>query len=311
MGQRKKRLICLDERYSTTRSVVVNRGAATVSGVEESTSEIKGGLRVKGYYPHYDYEDGRSVVSIITVVFNGEKFIEDAIQSVLSQKNCNIEYIVVDGASSDGTLKIIEKYKDRISLYLSGPDEGIYDAMNKGICAATGKIVGILNADDYYTDNDVVSDVVKELSAKSVDAVFSNLVIVDRDNVEKVKRYYTSKGFRPEKFAYGWMPAHPTFFVKRACYEKYGLFKTDYKIAADYELLARLLAKNKITYSFLDRVTVRMRSGGVSTRNWRSNWILNKEIVRACAENEIDTNILKVLSKYPKKVLELVLRPAL
>ncbi len=244
-------------------------------------------------------------VSIITVVRNNIETIKDAIDSVLNQTYKDIEYIVVDGASTDGTIEIIKSYEDKITKFLSEPDRGLYDAMNKGIKLATGDIVGILNSDDFYIDEFVIEKVIKVFEEKEVDSLFADLVYVKPDNLEKVVRYYDSSQFNPNKFAYGWMPAHPTFFVKRSAYEKYGLFKTDYKIAADYELLVRFLHKEKLKYFYLNEVIIKMRMGGMSTSGLKSNWVLNQEIIRACKENGIETNMFKVLSKYPKKLLGL------
>lgn len=245
-------------------------------------------------------------ISIITVVWNNAETIKDAIESVLNQTYKDIEYIVIDGKSTDGTVEIIQTYKDRISKFISEPDEGIYDAMNKGVLAATGDIVGILNADDFYIDSDVISSVVEVFKKEDVDSVFADLVYVHPDDLEKVVRYYSSKQFHPGKFTYGWMPAHPTFFVKREIYQRYGLFKTDYKIAADYELLMRFLYTYRISYYYLDKVLIKMRTGGISTRSLKSNWTLNKEIVRACHENGIKTNMFKLSLKYFKKIFELI-----
>ncbi len=248
-------------------------------------------------------------VSIITVCFNSEKTIRDTIESVLSQDYSNIEYIIVDGASTDSTMDVVSEYHEQITKVISEPDKGIYDGMNKGIIAATGDVVGILNSDDFYANNDVIPCVVREFEAKNVDSVFADLVFITRKDPQKIVRYYDSSCFNPEKFNYGWMPAHPTFFVKRSIYERYGLFKTDYKIASDYELLTRFLAKYKISYSHIPKVIIKMRIGGLSTKNLKSNWILNKEIVRTCAENGIKTNIFKVYSKYFTKCLQLFKRP--
>lgn len=249
-------------------------------------------------------------VTIITVVLNGQDTIEDCIRSVLSQSHLDLEYIIIDGGSIDSTLEKIHIYEDKITKFISEPDMGIYDAMNKGIRLASGDIVGILNSDDVYSDVDVISQVVHEFNKVDVEAVFADLVYVDRVDLEKVKRYYRSASFHVNKFAYGWMPAHPTFFVKRTTYEKYGLFNTDYQIAADYELLVRFLYKNKVSYNYIPKVLVRMRTGGVSTKSIKSNWILNREIVRACKENGIKSSMIKVLFKYPRKILELIHRPA-
>lgn len=245
-------------------------------------------------------------ISIITVVWNNKDTIKYAIKSVLNQSYENIEYIIIDGASTDGTVEIVQSYGDKISRFISEPDKGLYDAMNKGINLATGDIVGMLNSDDFYINEFVIEKIVKEFQSKNVDSVFADLVFVKPENIDKTVRYYDSSHFSPKKFAYGWMPAHPTFFVKRKCYEKYGVFKTDYKISADYELLTRFLAKNKISYSYIKKPIVKMRMGGASTSGIKSNYILNKEIIRACKENGIYTNWLMVLSKYPKKILGLL-----
>lgn len=248
-------------------------------------------------------------VSIITVSYNSENTIEETILSVKNQNYKNIEYIIIDGKSKDQTVSIIKKYKKDISKFISEPDKGIYDAMNKGIKLATGDIIGILNSDDLYVDNNVISTIVRQFEINKVDAVFADLVYVNSLNPERIVRYYCSANFSTKKFMYGWMPAHPTFFVKRSCYKKYGLFKTDYKIASDYELLVRFLAKYKVNYSYLPKVIVKMRTGGASTKNFKSNWILNKEIIRACAENNIKTNMVKVLLKYFVKIFQLIKRP--
>ena len=248
-------------------------------------------------------------VSIITAVYNGVHTIEECIKSVLNQTHLNIEYIIIDGGSTDGTLDVIKKYKDKIAYCISEPDNGIYDAMNKGIKLASGDVVGILNADDFYADNYVISNVAKEFEIKKVDSVFAGLVFIDRNNPDKIVRYCNASSFKPEKFAYGWMPPHPTFFVKRKIYEMYGLFKTDYKIASDFELVARFLSKYKVSYSYIQKVLIKMRTGGLSTRNIKSNWILNKEILHACQENGIKTNYLKIYSKYLTKVFQLFNRP--
>lgn len=248
-------------------------------------------------------------VSIITVVYNGQSTIKDTIKSVLSQDYPDIEHIIIDGASTDGTVEIIQSFSDQIAKFISEPDRGIYDAMNKGISLASGDIIGILNSDDFYADVDIISTVVEAFDRTQTDSVFGDLVFVKSDDLDKVVRYYSSAKFHPQQFANGWMPAHPTFFVRRWAYERYGLFKTDYKIASDYELLTRFLAKHNLSYRYIPKVMVKMRVGGVSTVSLRSNWILNREIVRGCAENEISTNMVRVLSKYFTKVFQLIQRP--
>lgn len=251
--------------------------------------------------------------SIITVVYNNKGTIQDAINSVLSQNYENLEYIIVDGDSTDGTVKVVGEAirinSNKNIKFISENDNGIYDAMNKGIDLATGDIVGILNSDDLYYDKHCLSIVMNEFQKRSTDSVFADLVYVQPNNPDKVVRYYSSSNFSPQKFAYGWMPAHPTFFVKRKCYEKYGKYKTNYTIAADYELLTRLFVTHNISYNYIPKVLVKMRVGGLSTKSLKSNWILNKEIVRSCKENGIKTNLLKVHLKYFTKIFQLIKRP--
>ena len=248
-------------------------------------------------------------LSIVTVVLNNKVFLESCIGSVLEQDCPNVEYIIIDGGSTDGTLQVIKKYEKRINRWISEKDQGIYDAMNKGIRLATGDVIGILNSDDFYVSKDVLSTVKNEFESRNVDSVFADMVYVKRHEPEKIVRYYRSSGFTLEKFTYGCMPAHPTFFVKRDVYERFGLFKTDYHIASDYELMLRFLLCNRISYNYLPKVLIKMRAGGVSTRSLKSNWILNNEILRACSENGIKTNIFKVYSKYLTKCFQLIDRP--
>jgi glycosyltransferase involved in cell wall biosynthesis len=241
-------------------------------------------------------------ISIITVVFNNKETIKSAIDSVLSQTYKNIEYIIIDGASDDGTLEVVQSYGDKISKFVSEKDKGIYDAMNKGINLATGGIVGILNSDDFYIDEKVIEKVIKEFEEKDVDSVYADLVFVRPENLDKTVRYYDSSKFNLSRFAYGWMPAHPTFFVKREAYEKYGVFRTDLKIAADFDILVRFLFNHKISYSYIQEVLVKMRIGGVST-SFNSIWIISIEQLQVCRDNGMDTNIFKILLKYPGKML--------
>lgn len=248
-------------------------------------------------------------VSLITASYNSVATIRDSLDSVLSQDYPHIEHIVIDGASTDGTVAAVRTYGNRIARFISEPDQGMYDAMNKGIRQATGDIVGILNSDDFYASPGVISRVVQQLQTPEVDCTFGDLVYVSPANLRKVVRYYSSAHFHPRLFAYGWMPAHPTVFIKRWAYEAYGLFKTDYQIAADYELLTRFLGKHHLAYRYIPEVMVHMRTGGVSTVSLKSNWILNCEIVRGCRENDISTNLLKVGSKYFTKVTQLIRRP--
>ena len=246
-------------------------------------------------------------ISIITATYNSATTIADCLTSVVSQ-TWPCEHIVIDGASKDNTLEIVRRVSPSARIF-SEPDDGIYDAMNKGIRLATGDIVGILNSDDFYVGPHVLEKVATLFRQSGVGGMFADLVYVRGDNLDRVVRYYAGAGFTPEKFAWGWMPPHPTFFVRRELYERYGLFHTEYRIAADYELMARFLARHKVRYAYLPEVIVKMRVGGASTRSLRSTWILNREILRACAENGIPTNILKVYSKYFRKVMQIFERP--
>jgi len=243
-------------------------------------------------------------VSIITVCYNSDITIRDTIESVLAQDYPNIEYIIVDGASTDGTMDIVREYEDRIDTIISEPDKGIYDGMNKGIRAATGHVVGLLNSDDFYVDETCIRQLIEHMETAGSDTVFADLVIVDAKETEHIIRYYDSSAFHPGRLSFGWMPAHPTFMVKRALYETYGDFSLDYRIAADFEMVARLLHTAGASYSYLPRVVVKMRAGGASTSGLRSSWILNGEIVRACRANGIKTSLPRLLLKISAKLME-------
>ena len=243
-------------------------------------------------------------VSLITVSYNSVTTIADTINSVLAQSYPNIEYIVIDGASSDGTWEIVSSFGSKISRFISKPDYGMYDALNKGIKLATGNIVGILNSDDFLYDNEVIEKVMNVFKDKNVDAVFGDVQFIDPVLTSKVVRYYSSKHFNPGRFKFGYMPAHPSFYVKRECYEKLGYYKTDYKIGADFELLVRFLYIHKITFKYLEMPFVSMRTGGISNKSIRSNITLNREIARACRENGLRTNYLFIYSKYITKIFE-------
>jgi len=247
-----------------------------------------------------------SKVSIITVCFNSAKTIRDTIESVLSQDYPGIEYIVIDGGSSDQTLEIAKEYADRIAVIVSEKDHGIYDAMNKGIALASGDIVGMLNSDDVYINEHAVSELIKKMQDAKADSVFADLVFVDPGNLNKVLRYYDSSYFNPNKFRFGWMPAHPTFFVKKVLYDRVGPYSLDYQISSDYEMLIRLLWVQKASYAYLQKPVVRMRHGGASTADLSRNWLLNKEIIKACKVNGIYTNMAILALKIPRKLLSLL-----
>jgi glycosyltransferase involved in cell wall biosynthesis len=203
-------------------------------------------------------------VSIITVALNNAEYIEACIQSVINQDYEDIEYIVIDGGSSDGTIDIIKKYEDKISVWVSEPDGGIYDAVNKGIQLATGNIVGLLHSDDLYMSGDVIETIAQVFTNKDIDSCYGDLVYVQRQNPLRILRYWKAGYFNKNKFKIGWMPPHPTFFVKRGIYNQYGLLNLKFPLAADYELMLRLLYKYNISVEYLPRVLVKMRTGGTS-----------------------------------------------
>jgi glycosyltransferase involved in cell wall biosynthesis len=243
-------------------------------------------------------------ISIITVSYNSKATIADTIASVASQTYSNIEHIIIDGASSDGTIEIIISFGSKVSKFITEPDKGIYNAMNKGIGIANGDIIGILNSDDYLSDNFVIETIVKGFQKYNIDAIYGDVKFIDPRNTKRVVRYYSSKSFHPKKFKYGIMPAHPSFYVKKSLYETIGLYKEDYKIAADYELLIRFFKKGLIKIKYIPIPFVSMRTGGISNKSLKSCYILNKEILRACRDNGINTNIFNIYSKYFIKIFE-------
>lgn len=248
-------------------------------------------------------------ISIITVTFNSAVTLRDTIQSVLTQSYPNIEYIIVDGASKDNTIDIFKEYESHFNgrmRWISERDKGLYDAMNKGIRMAAGDIVGIINSDDFYHQTDVIAKVVEAFQDRTIQAVYGDVRFVNPDNLDKTVRYYSSKNFSPKLFRYGFMPAHPTFFTYREYFDEFGYYKTDYRIAADYELLIRFLYTHHLKAQYMPLDFMKMRTGGASTASFKSNLLLNKEIVRACRENGIWTCLPLLFLKYFIKVFELI-----
>lgn len=242
-------------------------------------------------------------VSIITVSFNSAATIEDTILSVAAQKHPDKEHLIIDGASTDGTVEILHCHPS-ITRWVSEADRGIYDAMNKGIAMVSGEIIGTLNADDVYADETVLSQVAEVFSNPEIDACFADLVYVDPRNPRKVVRYWRSCDYHPGLFEKGWMPAHPTFFVRREVYEKWGDFDLAFPRQADFELTMRFLAVHKIRSAYVPRVWVRMRTGGVSNNSLTGIIKGNIEAYRACKKNGLSIGLLfiprKVLSRIPQ-----------
>ena len=277
-------------------------------------------------------------ISVVTVTYNSEKTVEDTIKSVLRQEYKDYEYLVVDGGSKDNTVEIIKKYEPLFEgrmRWISEKDKGMYDGINKGIKMATGDVVGIINSDDFYHRTDIFDKINEAFSGRSevrderlevrdereevrgeryvnckrgdrVEAIYGDVRFVNPDNLEKTVRYYSSKNWRPWRFRFGFMPAHPSFFTLRENFEKYGYYQYDYHIGADYELLIRHLYTNKVPAKYIPLDFMKMRTGGRSTDGIQANIRLNKEIVRACAENGIWTCMPLLFLKYFVKVFELV-----
>ncbi|MBI3743691.1 MAG: glycosyltransferase [Chloroflexi bacterium] len=241
-------------------------------------------------------------ISLITPVFNDCRVVR-AIQSILRQAAPGgIELIVVDGGSTDGTLQAIEPYAKHISRLISERDRGTYDAMNKGIAAATGDIVGILNSDDRYQDEHVFEAVAEAFDAPSIEACFGDLVYVNGE--DRVVRYWRSGAQRRYQWHLGWMPPHPTFFVRRSVYERFGKFDLSFPIAADYELMLRLLYKHRLSTAYIPRVLVRMELGGKSNRSVRNVVRANLEVLRAWHRNGLRFGYFAPLSKPARKLTQ-------
>jgi glycosyltransferase involved in cell wall biosynthesis len=250
----------------------------------------------------------RPLVSIITVVFNNSDYIRDAIESVVSQSYPLIEYIVIDGGSTDGTIEVIKEYQDKISVFISEIDNGIYDALNKGITHASGDVVAILHSDDQFCDANVVSNMVLHMSQTDSEFCFSDLVHVDSLS-GKVSRYYMANFFKQWMFRIGWMPPHPTCFIKRSLFDEFGMYSTDYKIAGDFDLLVRFFYGRKIRWSYLDQITVKMSPGGTSNSGWQSNRIIFNEISRSLKSNGIWSLPVFQLARYALRLMELIIKP--
>lgn len=250
-------------------------------------------------------------ITLITVAFNSATTIRDTLLSVLNQSYANIEYIVVDGKSSDNTIEIVKSYQKDFGSrlkWISEKDQGLYDAMNKGIQMASGDIIGIINSDDFYHKSDIIEKVVNSFKKDDkTEVVFGDVVFVHSDNLQKIVRYYSASIFNPQLFRFGFMPPHPSFFTYKHNFEKFGYYQTNYNIAADYELLIRFLFTNKLKYIYLPFDFLKMRLGGKSTSSLKSNWILNREIVRACKENNIQTNMFLLTFKYLYKIFEFII----
>lgn len=247
------------------------------------------------------------MISIITATFNSAKTLKDTIQSVLRQTNKDFEYLIIDGGSTDETIDIVKSYESEFSgrlKWVSEKDQGIYDAMNKGIKMASGDVVGILNSDDYFTSDDILQTVADAFKCQEIYAIYGDIHFIRDGNPQKCIRYYSSRMFRPFWLRFGFMPAHPSFYCKREIFDKAGLYSLDYKIGADYEMMVRLFKRLKIKTLYVNKDFVTMRTGGASNTNVRSRLTLIEEDVKACRENGIYTNRFFIMLKFLYKIFE-------
>lgn len=247
------------------------------------------------------------MISIITATFNSAKTLKDTIQSVLRQTNKDFEYLIIDGGSTDETIDIVKSYESEFSgrlKWVSEKDQGIYDAMNKGIKMASGDVVGILNSDDYFTSDDILQTVDNAFKSHEIDAIYGDIHFIRDGNPQKCVRYYSSRMFRPFWLRFGFMPAHPSFYCKREIFDKAGLYSLDYKIGADYEMMVRLFKRHKIKSLYVNKDFVTMRTGGASNNNGRSRLTLIEEDVKACRVNGIYTNRFFIMLKFLYKIFE-------
>ncbi len=248
-------------------------------------------------------------ITIVTVVYNGADTIEGTLKSVISQTYKNIQYIVIDGGSTDGTLDIVNRYMDKIDVFISEPDKGIYDAMNKGIAMATGSVIGLLNADDVYQNEMVLQKVADCLKFSNVDACYADLVYVSPNDTNRVLRYWKSRDYEQGLFLSGWMPAHPTFYVKRTIYERFGLFDLNYKLQSDFELTLRFMHVHHIRTKYIPGIFVRMRSGGASNQSIRNIIQGNIEAYKATKKHKLGLSWLFIVRKISSRFIQYLVKP--
>lgn len=243
-------------------------------------------------------------ISIITVTYNSAATVEQTINSVLSQNYQDVEYIIVDGGSTDNTLQIIGKYKDKISKIISEKDNGLYDALNKGLEFVSGDVVGILHSDDFYIDNTILEKYANTFIKNNSEAVYSDLFYVDKDDTNKVIRKWKSGNHKPNSFLHGWMPPHPTFFVKTEVYKKFGNFNLDFKHSADYEIMLRFVHRHKIKINYLHEFTIKMRVGGQSNASVENRVNANIEDRKAWKVNGLKPRFYTSYLKPFRKILQ-------
>jgi len=246
-------------------------------------------------------------ISVITVAYNSSATIKATLDSVQAQGYPALEYILVDGGSTDATLDVVRKYPELVTQLISEPDRGIYDAMNKGIQRATGEVVGILNSDDFYRHAQVLQEVADAFAADpALEVLMGDVDFVADEDLNKPVRTYHATGFRPWMFRLGFMPPHPAIFIRKTAYERVGLYKLGYKIAADFDFLVRLLLLDRAKYRIAGTQWVRMRTGGVSTAGWKSNLTSTREMLRSLRENGVFSCLPMLLVRLPVKYIKQV-----
>ena len=247
-------------------------------------------------------------ISIVTATYNSAETIKETIESVLNQDYPNVEYIIVDGASKDGTDVVVNSFGDRINKFISEPDKGIYDALNKGIKAATGDVIGIIGADDFYPNNQVLSTVAEAFLKYDVDSLYGDKQYVDPIDTEKVVRYWKAGEFNPLNFEKGWMPPHLSFYLKKSIYDKHGLYHPNFKCSGDYELMLRMLYKYKISSRYLPKLLITMRAGGTSNASFQHRITANKEDRKAWVMNDLKPRFYTLWLKPISKIHQLFSR---
>lgn len=245
-------------------------------------------------------------VSIVTGTFNSEKYIEDCVASINNQDFKNIEHVIIDGASNDQTVEIIKSIPNRVEVLISEPDEGIYNAMNKGLKNCSGDILGILNSDDFYNANNVISTVVEEFEKTQADCVFGDLFYVEAENPDNIVRKWVTGPYKNNSFKTGWHPPHPSFFVKKEVYQKFGYFDEELSLAADFELMLRFIEKHKLKTSYIPQVMVRMRLGGATSKSLKNIIRGNKECLKAFKKNDISPSILYPIIRLTPKLKQFI-----
>ena len=245
-------------------------------------------------------------ISVITATYNSAATVKDTLTSIRQQDHPDIEHIIVDGRSTDGTLEIVAGFP-HVARIISEKDKGIYDAMNKGIRMATGEVIGILNSDDIYIDHSVLSTVAKAFADPAIKTVYADLQYVHPDNLDRVQRTWITGPFHKNSFYYGWMPPHPTFFVRKEVYDRIGLFNTDLRTAADYELMLRILVKHGIATFYIPRVIVKMRAGGMSNASLRNRLRANREDRLAWKLNGLKPYFFTLYLKPLRKITQFII----